>query len=86
MKTYRKRPLTIQAEKFTPGDDFKPGETRNGVHHSGCSDNGTPFFVVKTLEGHMQIKPGDWLIKGIRGEFYPCKPEIFEVTYEAVDE
>ncbi len=86
MKRYRKLPVTIEAEQFAPAADFRPGEMRGGVHHSGCSDNGTPFYVVKTLEGHMQIRPGDWLIRGIQGEPYPCKPEIFAATYEPVDE
>lgn len=41
-------------------------------------------FTVKTLEGDMRGDPGDWLIRGIEGELYPCKPEIFAKTYEAV--
>ena len=39
---------------------------------------------IRTLEGAMEIEDGDWLIKGIKGEFYPCKPDIFETTYEAI--
>ena len=41
---------------------------------------------VHTLEGTMTAKPGDWLIKGIKGEMYPCKDDIFQMTYEAVDD
>lgn len=45
-----------------------------------------PFNVlVHTLEGAMQVKPGDWVVQGIKGEFYPCKPDIFALTYEALD-
>jgi hypothetical protein len=38
--------------------------------------------VIATLEGDMTASPGDWIIKGVKGEFYPCKPDIFEATYE----
>jgi len=43
-------------------------------------------LVIPTLEGRMIAEPGDWIIKGIKGEFYPCKPDIFEATYEVVGE
>lgn len=42
------------------------------------------IFKIFTLEGVMSATPGDWIIKGVQGEFYPCKPEIFEATYETV--
>jgi hypothetical protein len=41
---------------------------------------------IRTLEGSMRVNPGDYIIKGIKGEFYPCKPDIFEATYDAVEE
>lgn len=41
-------------------------------------------LTIPTLEGKMEARPGDWIIKGVKGEFYPCKPDIFEATYEAV--
>ncbi len=40
-------------------------------------------LVIPTLEGEMRASPGDWIIKGVKGEFYPCKPDIFAATYEA---
>jgi len=40
---------------------------------------------IPTLEGTMTASPGDWIIKGVKGEFYPCKPDIFEATYDAVE-
>lgn len=53
---------------------------------SGVSiDASTGFLVIATLEGEMTAKPGDWIIRGVAGEFYPCKPEIFEATYEEAD-
>jgi hypothetical protein len=45
-----------------------------------------PYMRIVTLEGTMVASRGDWIIKGVKGEFYPCKPDIFEATYEAVDE
>lgn len=52
--------------------------------------HGAPYrercLIVFTLEGEMVARRGDWIIKGVRGEFYPCKPDIFEATYEPVEE
>ena len=45
-------------------------------------DPATGFMLIATLEGVMQAKPGDWIIRGVQGEFYPCKPDIFEQSYE----
>jgi hypothetical protein len=44
------------------------------------------FLAIKTPEGEMEAAAGDWVIRGVKGEFYPCKPDIFETTYEAVEE
>lgn len=78
MAKYRKKPVVIEAIQFTCNfdeiEDFVGGdaEFREGK------------LVVATLEGAMQAKIGDFIIKGIKGEFYPCKPDIFEATYEKV--
>ena len=85
MSKFRKKPVVIDAVRFYPDAELTPGKTINGVHHSGTSDSGEHVFVVKTLEGHMRIKPGDWLINGIKGEQYPCRNDIFEATYEPVE-
>lgn len=53
---------------------------------SAWSPSGNPQIFLKTLEGIMIANVGDWIIKGINGEFYPCKPDIFEKTYELVME
>jgi hypothetical protein len=45
----------------------------------------TPGMSIQTLEGCMSASPGDWIIKGVEGEFYPCKPDIFEATYDRVE-
>ena len=42
------------------------------------------YYIIKTLEGDMTAAPGDWIIRGVKGELYPCKSEIFSATYEAV--
>lgn len=43
-------------------------------------------WSIKTLEGHLRVSPGDWIIKGVQGEFYPCKPDIFAATYEVAND
>lgn len=76
---YRKKPVVIEAIQFTGNfteiEDFvgADAEFRNGK------------LLIATLEGPMTASPNDWIIKGIKGEFYPCKPDIFEATYEAVE-
>lgn len=82
---FRKKPVVIDAIRFYPTHELTPGKTINDVHHSGISDCGDPMYVVKTLEGHMQIRPGEWLITGTAGEKYPCKHEIFLTIYEPLD-
>ncbi len=57
-------------------NEYDPG---NGHIYS---DRAKAFLVIKTLEGNMRADQGDWIIKGVKGEFYPCKPDIFEATYE----
>jgi len=51
----------------------------------GNYDNTLNYPNIKTLEGTMRVDEGDWIIKGLRGEFYPCKPDIFEKSYERVE-
>jgi hypothetical protein len=79
MKKYRKKPVVIDAVQFT-GKNFDEIEAFAGG--DACFVNGE--LVVATLEGSLRATIGDYIIKGIKGEFYPCKPDIFEATYEAV--
>lgn len=75
--------IYLWVEKNTQGS-FDPYS--NQVPASGVSINpDTGFMLIATLEGVMQAKPGDWIIRGVQGEFYPCKPDIFEATYEPVE-
>lgn len=84
MRFYRKKPVIIEAIQIRGDND---DELLAFFH-----DNVVPFeviedhtFVIHTLEGDMRADPGDWIIKGVKGEFYPCKPDIFESTYDAVE-
>lgn len=87
MEKYRKKPVTIEAVQFT---GLNPTEIKNFVGDN-CEveiyDNEvTPpvaSIVIHTLEGDMEVSKGDYVIKGVKDEFYPCKPDIFEQTYES---
>ena len=62
-------------------------EGRKPYPASGVSiDPATGLLLIATMEGVMQAKPGDWIIQGVQGEFYPCKPDIFAATYEPAEE
>ena len=82
---FRKKPIVIEA--FRPVYDEWPewGEKayREGVLR--VNDAGTGH-IIRTLEGDMHASPGDYIVRGIRGELYPCKPDIFLDTYEEVGE
>lgn len=80
MGKYRKRPIVIEAEQFWPNSKVWP----DGVVVDPCEHVTASWWIV-TLEGGHVVAPGDWIITGIQGEKYPCKPDIFEATYEAVD-
>lgn len=86
---YRKKPIVIEAFKF-----IKKGFTNTNPHIpvwfvSAINDNTIRFhpdgFCIKTLEGNMIANDGDYIIQDIKGEIYPCKPDIFEATYEKVE-
>lgn len=78
---YRKKPVTIEAIKWT-GNNLSEiiafGNTRIIVR-----DNNV--LIIPTLEGDHEAQIGDMIIKGIKGELYPCKPDIFDATYDAVE-
>lgn len=85
---YRKKPVVIDAWQFT-------NENKDRVYHdvreNGCNAypafrDMKPVLLIQTLEGEMTASIGDFIIKGVNGEFYPCKPDIFEKTYEPAEE
>jgi hypothetical protein len=82
MMKYRKKPVVIKAVQWTGNNLFEMetfATTKVEYAFDGC-------LVVDTLEGVMKASIGDYIIKGIQGEFYPCKPDIFNATYEKVNE
>ena len=80
MSKYRKKPIVIEAIQWT-GNNLAEIETFTGTIKYPVERSALLF---DTLEGIMRANVGDWIIKGIQGEFYPCKPDIFEKTYELV--
>jgi len=82
-RLYLKKPVVIEAVQFT-GDNIGEIEKFSGAR-CVLGDSGT-WFAIVTLEGTMRADPGDWIIKGVSGEFYPCKPGIFARTYECMPE
>jgi hypothetical protein len=95
MPKYRKKPVVIEARRFDPAQDDATDvlnwcgayfvEITRGVdeYHQAIRE---AVSVIRTLEGEMVITPGDFVIRGVQGEFYPCKPDIFEATYEEVNQ
>ena len=77
---YVKRPIEIEAILFD-GNNRNEIANRGENIHWGCDLDGE-YIMISTLEGDMKAIPGDWIICGIQGEFYPCKPDIFKETYE----
>lgn len=85
MSLYRKKPVVIEALHYTGNvDALEAFVGRQLVWDNPRGGSVRPF--ISTLEGEMEVSDGDWIIKGVAGEFYPCKPDIFEQTYEAVME
>jgi len=89
---YRKKPVVIEAKRAlgTPENnreiiDWTRGSTTPAFMDTHPDRKGR-HLSINTLEGAMYVSPGDWVIKGVQGEFYPCKPDIFEATYEPVTE
>lgn len=91
MELFRKKPVVIQAMQWnSPEDDNRLGEflSVNGWGAKWCH-NSNGFPCIQTLEsgnGFHVVSPGDYVIKGVSGEFYPCKPDIFDQTYDLVEE
>ena len=87
---FRKRPVVIEAIQFETNNevgDVNMNHVVGWINRNGAKSrhDGTDIYI-ETLEGEMRASCGDWIIKGVKGEFYPCKPDIFEATYEPVRE
>lgn len=97
---FRKKPVEIEAMRLLAYTQLLgPAEWNDGdggaiwrwMHNHGVElraeqvDPGPAYGIIPTLEGDMRADIGDWIIRGVQGEFYPCKPDIFAATYEAVE-
>ena len=81
MARYRKKPVVIDAVRWD-------GNVRTAESFMDCEfsiDDRTRALFIPTREGEMRGDQGDWIIRGVAGEFYPCKPDIFDATYEPAD-
>jgi hypothetical protein len=86
---YRKKPVVVEARQFDVPPDRLPmalgielAKWCGGQFKTQLVGGADPRIEIPTLEGVMTARLGDWIIKGVQGEFYPCKPGIFEQTYE----
>ena len=86
---FRKKPVVIEAYEVPPNDNntrrLPPHWLLDAVAKGSVIPIASGGLDIKTLEGTMRANVGDWLIQGIKGELYPCKPDIFEATYEAAE-
>lgn len=86
---FRKKPVVVEAIQYT-GDNIQEiwdafgAENIYGPHSCNCCDTDFSAYI-ETLEGRMECSPGDWIIRGVQGELYPCKPDIFEATYNPAE-
>ena len=82
---YRKKPVVIEAIEWN-GNMGEIKKFMNYTDEAYTKTDGNRSLFIKTLEGDHEAKIGDMIIKGVQGEFYPCKPDIFKKTYELVEE
>lgn len=83
MAKYRKKPVVIDAIQNKDAFEVVAWATIFDDELRWQLPGGR-VIIIPTLEGDMRAEPGDWIIRGVNGEFYPCKPDIFEKTYEPV--
>ena len=83
MAKFRKKPIVIEAIQWIGGSSIHKIRSLNIHYVVKRYNDGT--LIIKTLEGDHVASLGDWIIKGVKGELYPCKPDIFEMTYEQCD-
>jgi hypothetical protein len=91
MAKFRRKPIMIDAVQWTGSmtclGELQPltlPDRRTLQVVEDFIDAGPPSLAIQTLEGEMVANPGDWIIKGVKGDLYPCKPDIFAETYEEV--
>ena len=79
MPNFRKKPVTIEARQWSGSNAV---DLLDWITPAARQEGST--LIIPTLEGDHEASLGDWIIKGVKGEFYPCKPDIFAATYEQV--
>ncbi len=84
MGKYRKKPVVIEAWQWD--GQTAPAHRPGWVQEAGCYRTYDGVLIVPTLEGEMLAHPSGWIVKGIKGEVYPVKPDIFAATYERADD
>lgn len=83
---YRKKPVEIEAVQWNGKNFDEIYDFMYGVFKQTIMDTSDNKIIINTLEGDMTASIGDFIIKGVKEEFYPCKPDIFELTYEKVED
>lgn len=83
MTKYRKKPIVVEAVQFK---GYNWDEVISELQPDSDWEHNGNYVNIFTLEGVMRADIGDWIIKGVKGEIYPCKPDIFDATYEPVME
>lgn len=78
---YRKKPVIVEAMQYNGDNSIEIFHFCNKAYFEHMSQS----LIVNTLEGKMHVDEGDFIIKGVHGEFYPCKPDIFKETYESIE-
>lgn len=81
-QTFRKKPVEIQAVQW----DGNLQTAMNFITEEFSVEDDTRNLYIATLEGEMECRIGDWIIRGVENEYYPCKDSIFKATYEPVEE
>lgn len=84
MQKFKKKPVVVKAWQNTLENRLKSVPEEIKTLSFEAKDD--IYYSIETLEGKMTANPGDWIIQGVNGELYPCKPDIFEKTYELCDE
>lgn len=85
MSKFRKKPIVIEAVRFFAADQSTHEHVNFGCPRAAGDFTSHPLddtYWVRTLEGPLVVSEGDWIITGVKGEHYPCKPDIFAATYE----
>ena len=90
MPYFKKKPVVVEAHRFNGSSSeiaaFKKWQAGQEFVRPVVQTRDRVSMMIHTWEGWMEASPGDWIIKGVQGEFYPCKPDIFAATYEAVEQ